>query len=276
VADIAPSIASVYKASLKIRGMLYLVASQSGRSPDLIASVQQARADGALVVALVNDTDSPVASLADLCLPLLAGPEISVAATKSFIAILSAVAQLVAAWSEDAALQAALQTLPEGLEAARAQDWAAAAPALGAAQDVLVIGRGVGVGIAQEAALKLKETSSLHAEAFSAAELRHGPMAILRPGLPVVVFSQDDETRPGVQALVADLRAKGARVFAAETAPAETGSVAADRLPVPAAHPALAPLLMVQSFYGLANLVALARGHDPDRPQYLQKVTHTY
>lgn len=271
VADIAPSIASVYKARLKIRGMLYLVASQSGRSPDLIASVQQARDDGALVVALVNDADSPVARMADLHVPLLAGPEISVAATKSFIATLAGVAQVVATWADDRALLDALNSVPAGLAAARAMDWSAALPVLSGAEDVVVIGRGLGVAVAQEAALKLKETSSLHAEAFSAAEFRHGPMAIMRPGLPVLLFSQNDETRPGVQELVRDLRAKGARVFTAET-----GAEVADRLLVPEAHPALAPLLMTQSFYALANHVALARGHDPDRPQYLRKVTETH
>lgn len=272
VADIAPSIASVYKVPLKVRGMLYLVASQSGRSPDLIASVQQAREDGALVVALVNDTSSPVATMADLCLPLMAGPEISVAATKSFIATLSAIAQIVAAWSADPALAAGLQALPDLLGKASVLDWGHPLEALCAAEDVLVVGRGLGVAIAHEAALKLKETSSLHAEAFSTAELRHGPMAILRPGLPVLVFSQDDETRAGVQELVVDLQAKGAHVFTAETGPASP-----DRLPVPTgAHAALAPILMIQSFYSLANQVALARGHDPDHPQYLQKITETY
>jgi glucosamine--fructose-6-phosphate aminotransferase (isomerizing) len=270
-ADIPPSIASVYRARLRIQGMLHITVSQSGRSPDLVASARQAKADGALVVALVNDTASPLATLADLCLPLLAGPERSVAATKSFIASLAALAQLVAIWSGDRALEAALERLPEGLAAARDLDWSPALPALGEAQDVLAVGRGLGLGIAEEAALKLKETAALHAEAFSTAELRHGPMAILRPGLPVLVFSQEDETRPGVLELIQDLRANAARVFTAEA-----GAAAPDRLPVPAGiHPALAPLLMIQSFYGLAEQVARARGHDPDRPRLLKKVTET-
>jgi glucosamine--fructose-6-phosphate aminotransferase (isomerizing) len=272
VVAVAPSVASIYRTPLRLEGMLYLAVSQSGRSPDLLAGVEQARECGALVVALVNDTDSPMAATADICLPLHAGPERSVAATKSFIASLSALAQLVSLWADDRALAGGLERLPEWLAAARARDWRTALPPLAAADDVVVVGRGIGLGVAQEAALKLKETASLHAEAFSAAEVQHGPVAILRPDLPVLAFSQDDETRDGVAMLVADLRARGSRVFVAEA-----GGPTPDRLPVPPAlHPALAPIVMIQSFYALAEAVAVVRGHDPDRPQYLSKVTETH
>lgn len=273
VADLAPSIASVYKARLAIRGMLYLVASQSGRSPDLIASVEQAKADGALVVALVNDMESPIARLAEIAMPLMAAPEISVAATKSFIATLCAAAQMVAHWAGDAALIESLDRLSDRLAAARALDWSPAVPILAGAEHALVVGRGLGLAIAQEAALKLKETSMLHAEAFSAAELRHGPMEIVRPGLPALLFAQDDATRPGIEALARDLRAKGARVLVAGTAAVEDG----ERLPVPGdVHETLQPIVMAQSFYGLAEAVARARGRDPDHPRHLVKVTETH
>ncbi|HET6467901.1 MAG TPA: SIS domain-containing protein, partial [Geminicoccaceae bacterium] len=157
------------------------------------------------------------------------------------------------------------------LEAAGGQDWGEALPVLAAADDVLVVGRGLGLGAAQEAALKLKETAALHAEAFSAAELRHGPLALLRAGLPVVALSQEDATRAGVLELVRELRGKGARVLLAEE-----GAAVAGRLPVPPGmHPALAPMAMIRSFYALASDVARARGLDPDRPQHLSKVTRT-
>jgi glucosamine--fructose-6-phosphate aminotransferase (isomerizing) len=271
VASMAPSIASVYGRRLAVRGMLYLAVSQSGRSPDIVASVEQAREEGALVAALVNDPQSPVAKAAELVLPLHAGPERSVAATKSFIASMAAVAQLVALWAEDRGLVVALEALPERLARAAGLDWGAALPALANADDVLVLGRGLGLAVAQEAALKLKETAALHAEAFSTAELRHGPLEILRPELPVLVFSQEDATRAGVVRLVQDLRAEGVPLFVAEA-----GGDAPGRLAVPEGmHPALEPMAMIQSFYGLAEAVARARGRDPDRPQFLSKVTET-
>jgi glucosamine--fructose-6-phosphate aminotransferase (isomerizing) len=271
VASAAPSIASVYQRPLALAETLYLAISQSGRSPDLLASAEQARAGGALVVALVNDAASPLAGAAELCLPLQAGPEQSVAATKSFIAAQAALAQLVASWTEDDALRAALARLPAWLDAALAADWSAATEPLAAADDVLAVGRGIGLAAAQEAALKLKETAALHAEAFSGAELRHGPLAILRPDLPVLMFVQDDAAKPGLLELIQDLAFAGAQVLAAGADPALPR-----RLPVPAeVPPTLAPLAMIQSFYGLANQVALLRGHDPDRPRHLSKVTET-
>ena len=271
VASAAPAIASVYQVSLELDGALYLAVSQSGKSPDIVASARRARAAGALVVALVNDASSPLAEAAEICIPLMAGAEHSVAATKSFIASLSAIAHIAAAWSEDRSLAAGLQRLPDDLRAACGMNWNQAVPDLVCADDLLVVGRGVGLALAQEAALKLKETASLHAEAFSAAELRHGPLAIMRPGLPVLAFAQRDETFDSLRQLTADLTDKGARLMVAG---AELDKTAC--LPVvEGLHPHLAPIAMAQSFYHLANEVALGRGIDPDRPRYLSKVTET-
>ena len=271
VASAAPAIASVYQASLELEGALYLTVSQSGKSPDILASAQRARASGALVVALVNDASSPLAEAADICMPLMAGAERSVAATKSFIASLSAIAHIAAAWSGDRGLAAGLRRLPDDLRAACGMNWNAAVPDLVGAEDLLVVGRGVGLTLAQEAALKFKETASLHAEAFSAAELRHGPLAIMRPGLPVLAFAQRDETFDSVRQLAADLAEKGARLIVAG---AELDKAVC--LPVvEGLHPHLAPVAMAQSFYRLANEVSLGRGIDPDRPRYLSKVTET-
>ena len=161
--------------------------------------------------------------------------------------------------------------LPGNLRAAAALDWSPAENTFAKANGMLVIGRGLGFAIAQEAALKLKETSVLHAEPFSAAEVEHGPMALVREGFPILVFSQEDETRAGVQDLVSNLRGKGGRVFVAEQGPAAPG-----RLPaVTGIDPALALVTMIQSFYFLANAVALARGRDPDDPPHLRKETKT-
>ncbi|MGH7025873.1 SIS domain-containing protein [Brevundimonas sp.] len=265
------AVSSVYGRTPNIPGGLCLAVSQSGKSPDLVAAAAAAKAGGAFVVALVNVEGSPLSQVADLTLPLRAGPELSVAATKSFIASLSAIAHLVAEWSGDADLSAALNRLPQQLDAAWAQDWSAALPALIPATSLYVVGRGLGFGVAREAALKLKETCGLHAEAFSTAEVRHGPMALVKTGFPVLLLPQSDATRDDAEDLAADFARRGARVFfaGATTAPGVTA------LPTISGHPALEPILLIQSFYRLAATLSTARGFDPDRPPYLNKVTET-
>ena len=128
----------------------------------------------------------------------------------------------------------------------------------------------MGLAVAQEAALKLKETSQLHAEAFSTAELRHGPMALVRRGFPALIFSQSDETGAEVEETAAALGNRGARVFLA-------GGIATRAMSLPSlrAAPLLQPMLQIESFYRAANALAIARGLDPDRPPHLAKVTET-
>jgi glucosamine--fructose-6-phosphate aminotransferase (isomerizing) len=270
VASAAPSVASVYGSSLRAKGAICLTISQSGRSPDLLATVSGLKAAGAWVLALVNDTDSPLCELADEVFGLCAGPERSVAATKSFIASLAAIARVAAAWGEDRVLADELDQLPDRLGEAWELDWSPLVPALQGASDLYVLGRGLGFGVAQEAALKLKETSQLHAEAFSTAELRHGPMALVRSGFPALMFSQPDETGGDVSETASALVDRGATVFLAG---ANAGG--ATRLPTISSGPLLQPILQVQSFYRAANALALARGLDPDRPPHLAKVTET-
>jgi glutamine---fructose-6-phosphate transaminase (isomerizing) len=201
---------------------------------------------------------------------LCAGPETSVAATKSFIASLSAIAQLLASWAQARELTAALMRAPDELAQAWQADWSAAVVALKDAVNLFVIGRGFGLGVAQEAALKLKETCALHAEAFSSAEVKHGPMTLVRAGFPVLALSQNDETRAGIESLGREFVSRGARVLSAG---AQIDG--AMQLPTVASHPILEPLLMVQSFYRAANELALARGLNPDSPPHLKKETET-
>lgn len=266
----APSIASLYGASPRAADALCLAISQSGKSPDLIATVRAAKQAGARCMALVNAADSPLAALVHDFVPLMAGPERSVAATKSYIASLSALIHLVAAWGEDAALAEALAGAPELLRQAWRADWSPMVEPLRDACGLYVIGRGVGLGIAQEAALKFKETCGLHAEAFSAAEVRHGPIALVGPGFPVLIFRQSDETERSVGDLVADVMARGGEVLVA--GPAAKGAIA---LPSIGAHPVIEPMLQIQSFYRAVNALSLARGCNPDRPPHLAKVTET-
>jgi len=269
-ASTAPSVSSVYDSHMDMRDVLVLAISQSGKSPDLIAAVEQARAGGALIVALVNTPDSPPADIADVCLPLCAGPEVSVAATKSCVTAMAALANLVAHWSGDTAFINRVETLPRRLEQAWACDWRPAVDALSAAANMYVIGRGVGFAAAQEAALKLKETCGLHAEAFSAAEVLHGPMALVGEGFPVLVFSQDDQSRESVRAMTARFSQNRARMLVSGFE-----AQGATSLPVVRAAPALEPVLMLQSFYRMAEALSRARGRDPDAPPNLKKVTET-
>ena len=270
-ASVPPSISSVYDAAPTMDGTLCLAISQSGRSPDLLTAAHAAAEAGALVVALVNDETSPLARSAEAVLPLRAGPETSVAATKSFIASLSAILQLTALWSGDDDLVRQLGGLADLLDSAWRLDWSAALEPLSRAQSLYVLGRGIGLGIAEEAALKLKETCGLHAEAFSAAELRHGPMALVGPGFPVLAFAQSDGTLEGVEATARQCAAQGAPVFLAGGHPGD----GVDHLPAPKAHPALQTIAEAQSFYRFAEQLARRRGLDPDRPPHLSKVTET-
>ncbi len=216
----------------------------------------------------VNDDDSPLAHEAHHRVPLGAGVEHSVAATKSYIASLAA----LRSWLRRGLTTTGCSTRSRGAGGTRASlgtRLGAAAGPLRDARNLFVIGRGFGLGIAQEAALKLKETCGIHAESFSAAEVRHGPQALLQGGFPVFVFAQDDETRAGIEALARELVARGVQVLAAGRQRRRHA------LPTVEAHPAIEPLLMAQSFYRLANALAMARGLDPDRPPHLRKVTET-
>jgi glucosamine--fructose-6-phosphate aminotransferase (isomerizing) len=266
----SPSVSSVYSSRADLESVLFLAISQSGASPDLLAAARAAKAAGAIVIALVNVEDSPLAAVSSRTIPLRAGPETSVAATKTYIATLAAIAQLVGCWTADEALLDGLQAAPDLLARAWQLDWSAAIEPLRPAASLYVVARGLGLGIAQEAALKFKETCGLHAEAFSAAELRHGPLALVGRGFPVLALAQHDETLPGVAALCAELNGVGAQVLVAGAS--VPGTI---ELPTLRAHPAIEPLLAIQAFYRFANELAAARGRDPDHPPHLRKVTET-
>ena len=271
VASLSPSLVTLRHAPLRARGLLAAALSQSGQSPDIVESLAALGAAGAITVALVNDTASPLARTAAHCLALHAGPERAVAATKSYIASLAAAARLVGAWQDDAPFLAGLASLPAHLARAAQADWSAAIPPLAAATRAIVVGRGLGLAIAAEAALKLKETSGLHAEAFSGAELRHGPMALIGPGETVLVLAMRGPALPGLVALAAELRERGAATLLA--APADIRP--RDLTLTTTGEPDLDPLAAIQSFYPLAATLAEARGMNPDNPPNLSKVTRT-
>ncbi len=267
--SLSPSIFSVCKAPLSLRNMLCLAISQSGRSPDLLAAARAARDSGAIVVALVNDPDSPLAEIASVVLPQRAGPEKSAAATKSFITSLSAVAQMVALWCGDEAMQSGLEQLPSALAQAWNEDWTRCREMLRRADHLYTVGRGLHLAIAQEAAHKLKETCMIHAEAFSSAEVLHGPNELVGEEFPVLLFRSEDATDASVKEAARLLGAQGAQVIMAGGE--DPGTLPLARAP----HPALAPILQVQAFYRMANALACDRGHNPDQPRHVKKVTFT-
>lgn len=272
VTSLPMSLITLYQSRLKADGLVSLAFSQSGQSPDLVAPTRFFRERGGITAAFVNDPDSPLAQSAQWVFPLHAGAEKSVAATKSFIAQMVAGARVVAAWQEDAALLGALDALPDALTRAAEQDWSAAVRILMHADKLLVIGRGTGLAVAMEAALKLKETCAMQAEAFSGAEVQHGPMALVDEGYPLLIFAPRGPAQAGLLQLAADMTARGANVLLA--APAGTPGA---MLPlVTTGEEDLDPIAAIQSFYPMVEALSRARGFDPDKPRHLAKVTRTH
>lgn len=271
VSPAAPSISSIYGGGLDLEGQLVLSISQSGRSEDLLAMTRSARDSGALTVAVTNAEDSPLAQSSDVVLPICAGPEVSVAATKTFIGTVSALARLVAVWSGHDELQRALVRLPERLALAAALDWSGVVPTLAEAQSLVIIGRGSTLAIAREAALKLKETCHRHAEAFSGAEFMHGPVSLVSRRYPILMLMPTDEAAPGMDELAGELRRLGSALYIADS-----GAAAPDGLPTLAPdQPEADAICLIQSFYAMAIQLAQRLNVDVDRPRHLQKVTNT-
>ena len=271
-ASIGPSIASLYDAPLRLEGALAITISQSGRSPDIVALQDAASRAGALTLALVNDVDSAVAHGAQCLLPLHAGAEKSVAATKSMIAALVAGAALIGQWVGDEKLNAAIAALPALLSEPSPPPPRALVDLVVGAKSAFVLGRGSTFAIAAEAALKLKETCAIHAEAFSSAEVLHGPAGVITPGFLIIAFMPADAAREGMSATLARLAAMGANVVVVDAAssPAKSALVVP-----PAGHPLLTPIVMLHRFYGIVEASAIALGRDPDNPPHLRKVTET-
>jgi glucosamine--fructose-6-phosphate aminotransferase (isomerizing) len=268
----SPSVSSIFGTKWRsLDRTLFLAISQSGQSPDLALSAKAAREAGALVLSIVNAEATPLEAESSATLPILAGAERSVAATKSYIGSVLAIAGLVAEWTDSDAVREAVAAAPPALRRSWELDWSGAVDALHQARDMYVIGRGLTLGIAQETALKFKETCGIHAEAVSAAEVRHGPIAIVTAGFPVLVLVPNDATRASVEALAADLVARGARVLVAGSDVAG----AANLPTVPGLHPAVAPAACMMSVYRMIATLSVARGLDPDSPPTLTKVTET-
>ncbi|MCA0272451.1 MAG: SIS domain-containing protein [Proteobacteria bacterium] len=271
VASVGPSVSSIYGAKLKLPNALCISVSQSGKSPDIVDLAGAARAGGAMTLAITNDAASPLAQAADRVIDIMAGPERSVAATKTFVTSAVAGLALLAEWQQDRALLAAIAALPERLARACAADWGALGAVMATESSLFTIARGPSFAMSGEAALKFKETCQVHAENYSSAEVMHGPVSIVGDGFPVLAFAAADAAEEAVAGIADAMAGKGARVFAT-TNKVKSASV----LPaVRTDHWLTDPLALIVSFYAMVEKVAIARGINPDAPRHLRKVTET-
>lgn len=264
----APSVVTVYGAEPMMREALFIVVSQSGQSPDLVATACAARRAGALTLAIVNDAASPLAGACDLALPVLAGPELAVAATKSVTNTMLACLLLMGEAAGDTALLAAAARTAGRLDAALALDWSPWRARLASARAAFVVGRGFGLASAREIALKLGEAAGLPAIALSTAELAHGPRAMIGPDTPVLLLRQPDATARATDALHADLVAQGCRAFVAGGTGGSLPWIGDD-------DPICDPLCMLVPAYLAIERLARDLGRNPDAPPHLKKVTRT-
>ena len=279
-ATAAPSVVTLYKSQLQLKDSLVIGISQSGKSPDICEVMQQAKKNHAITIAIVNVVDSPLAEIADFVLPLHVGVENAVAATKSYIGSLAALIQLSAYLADNKSLLKTMDKLPDTLHAAAEQDWTMMTHSLEKVEDSLVLARGYGFPIAQEAALKLKETMGMHAEAFSGAEVLHGPFAVIKPNFPSLLFTQNDATLTGMLTLAEKIKHIGGKTLIAAphgiASLDQLNSAATHILPLPTSlHPICDPLMCIQAFYPAVAQLAVNRGKNPDAPDNLKKVTET-
>jgi glucosamine--fructose-6-phosphate aminotransferase (isomerizing) len=259
--SLGPSIVSIYGARLALSNTVLVAISQSGKSPDLLSLVDAVRGVQCPVIALTNDLTSPLARASNINLSLGCGTERSVAATKTFMASAALAASVVARWGPSDSLAEGLARLPDALEAAGRIRWPLIEEVLHRAESMYVLGRGPSLPIASEAALKLKETSAIHAEAYSSAEVLHGPLELAKGGFPVLIFAPSDDALPSNNLVAERMQSAGAQILQPHYHRTSLSL--------------LDPLSIMQTFYGAAERISRARGRDPDQPRLLTKVTQT-
>lgn len=271
VASLGPSIASVYGRQMRLADSATFAISQSGRSPDIVAMTANARRGASLTIALTNVIRSPLVAESAHGLDILAGPELSIAATKSFVNSTVAGLLILAAWTGNATLKAAIDDLPSALTHAISCDWTPLLQALEGHSSLYILGRGPSLPIAAEVALKFKETSGMHAEAYSAAEVMHGPVSIVGKNFPVLALCARDNSEPHVLTICENLVNQGANVFVTSALTSR-----ATRLPFAATgHGLTGALVQIASFYSFVEMLSRHCGLDPDKPPHLRKVTET-
>jgi len=272
-----PSLYTIYGQPPRLDGGLVIGISQSGASPDVVAVLAEAREQGRPTLALTNAAESPLAQVADAVMPLEAGEEHAVAATKTYMNSLGAIAMLFSEIGPDAIAREELARMPAAL-AAQIELSLGDPVALDEYRDAVgltVVARGVNYGTAFEIALKIRELTGLITEAYSPADLMHGPIAAIQPGWPVIVVAPSGPARPTIEEVVPPLRARGARLIAVSDVRAVLRR-AETRLPLAPGVPEwLSPLTAVVPGQVMALRLALLRGLDLDKPRGLRKITLT-
>lgn len=271
----APSVFTLYQALLKPARILAFALSQSGQSPDISEVLRVIRAQGGLTLALVNEANSPLAEYAEYVVPLHAGPEHAVAATKSYVAMLVAILHLTAVLKQDDSLLKALNALPRQLHQLKDLDFSSESASFLAAENALVIGRGFSFPIAQEAALKMKEVTQIHAESFSGAEVLHGPFSLFHQAFPVIVLLQQDATLSSNQALLNRILRTPVKPLLLGNAESLKGYRDCQHILLPDAPPLLTPILAIFVLYQFIEQLAIQKGLNPDTPPLIQKITKT-
>jgi len=273
-----PSVISLYGAQPRLDRSLVIGISQSGASPDVVGVVAAGRSQGAPTLAITNDPTSPLAHAAETCVDLGAGPELAIAATKTYTTELLAVASLSAALSGDPADARALVKVPDAMAAALELEPAVESMARdqASADRLLVLARGYEYATAREWALKLKELARVFADPYSAADFEHGPLALLEPGVPVLATVRPGPTAASLVELLRRLRGELEADIAVVSDQADALEVA--RWPFALAHGTpewLGPIVSIVVGQLHAMYLAAARGVDPERPRNLNKVTRT-
>lgn len=278
VALAAPSLLTIYKTQVRLAGALVVGISQSGQSPDIIAVLEEGKRQGRPTLAITNDGSSPLASIADHVIELHAGPEQSIAATKTYTAQLTVIALLAASLSGHAQHLDALQQIPSAMERTFQLN-------TNLAQNVeryrymdrcIVIGRGFNYATSFELALKLKELTYIMVSAYSSADFRHGPIATIERGLPVFLFMQAGATYDDMLDLAMELQRREAELLVISESE-QALSLARTALPIfPGIPEWLTPLITIIPGQLFALNLALTKGLNPDIPRGLHKVTLTY
>jgi glutamine---fructose-6-phosphate transaminase (isomerizing) len=267
----APSLHTLYGIDVDYRGQLVIAVSQSGATPEIVRTLHALQKAGGRGLAITNDPESALAKTAGEAVDLEMGEERAVPATKTVTGQLTAFAIIASALGRVPFTHGELDAVPESVQAVLDEPGpvAAAAQALVGASQLIIVARGYLFAAALETALKIKETCSVMADGYSAADLRHGPIAAVTRGLPVVALCAAGPAFSDVASLVDVLRARGASVLVVGT-----GERADVSLPAHTPEP-LTPILAVVRGQQLAHELALRLGYDPDRPEGLTKVTAT-
>lgn len=276
VALAAPSIQSLYGVVPRLRNALVIGVSQSGQSPDVVGVIEEARRQNAPTIAVTNDAGSPLSSAAEFNIDIHAGPERAVAATKTYVAELTALAMLATALNDDRTARRQLQDVPDAIAAALdlEDDVMAAAREQAGMQRAVVLGRGFNYSTALEWSLKLKEMTYVLADAYSTADFEHGPIAMIDPGFVVHAIAAAGPTLPEIEMVLERLRDAGARIVVASNSP-EALAYADIPLRLPEGPEWLSPLSAIIPGQLFAYHLALAKHLDPDHPRHIQKVTRT-